>query len=87
MILICYSAIIYSQLYNPNSFLVTNQSSETEKEKTIEFKSEDFVSQKEQFTIGYDLEIANYLDLVELILVQYVSKIENPPPEMFRFSI
>ncbi|AAS71543.1 Uncharacterized protein A9P81_3223 [Leptospira interrogans serovar Copenhageni/Icterohaemorrhagiae] len=87
MILICYSAIIYSQFYDQNSSLVTNQSSETEKEKTIEFKSEDFVSQKEQFAIGYDLEIAHYGDLTELILVQYVSKIENPPPEKLFFSI
>ncbi|EMG19868.1 hypothetical protein LEP1GSC150_0437 [Leptospira interrogans serovar Copenhageni str. LT2050] len=87
MILICYSAIIYSQFYDQNSSLVTNQSSETEKGKTIEFKSEDFVSQKEQFAIGYDLEIAHYGDLTELILVQYVSKIENPPPEKLFFSI
>ncbi|WP_082281261.1 hypothetical protein [Leptospira kirschneri] len=90
MILICYSAIVYFQFYNLNFILVANQFSETtetENEKTIEFKSEDLVSQRDQFIIDYDLETTYYGDSIELILVQYFLKIENPPPEMLRFSI
>ncbi|EKR75299.1 hypothetical protein [Leptospira noguchii] len=87
MILICYSAIVYSQFYDSNFSLVTNQFSETEKEKTIEFKSEDLISQRDRFAIDYDLKTTYYDDSIELILVYFILKIENPPPETLRFSI
>ncbi|MCH1911471.1 hypothetical protein L9Z41_02365 [Leptospira noguchii] len=87
MILICYFAIVYFQFYDSNFSLVTNQFSETEKEKTIEFKSEDLISQTDQFAIDYDLKTTYYGASIELILVYYVLKIENPPPEKLHFSI
>ncbi|MDI7223959.1 hypothetical protein [Leptospira santarosai] len=90
--LIFYCATVWTQFSafgknSPPATISSETTSETENEKTTEFKLEDLVSQQDHFAFDYDLETARYGDSIERILIQYFAEIESPPPENLHLSI